>query len=326
MTADPYYYKSEPFDLSEYSIPEEIFSYIEVNESGNTYNFEVREIVIGTITSGGLTKLSGSGDFDEELTIEVKCIPYAFHEYAVTSAVLVYITPEYKGEPIVYSGIEPITGIDTLSAFDNDYTAENFSKLDLTGCGEVKFNQDSIYWSIAEEMRELYLPSKCTIEDNAFPGSSFIALEKVVFSPNTELTIGASAFNSCTNLKSINLENTNLTVINVRAFSDCTSLTQVTIPQSVTTIGAAAFYNCEKLTIVYILPRSTAWAVGAPSIDQYAFYGCGSAVGSGELDVFFMDEPNAFSGFESSTYPSYAKGHWSGSTYLWNPTTVQWEE
>ena len=164
-----YYYKSEPFDLSEYYIPTEI----EVAQGANTYGFDVREIVINNITYpvAGLTTLAGSGDFEEELTIEVKCIPYAFHIYDVTSAVLVYITPEYKGEPIVYSGIEPITGIDTLSAFDNDYTAENFSKLDLTGCGEVRFNQDSIYWSIAEEMRELYLPSKCTIEDNTFPGA-----------------------------------------------------------------------------------------------------------------------------------------------------------
>ena len=323
--ADPYYYKSEPFDLSEYDSFPTITSSINVDG----YEFDIKAIEIDSITypATSLTTLAGSGDFDGDLTIEVKCKPYGVKETTMPagggSAAEIAISPEYKGEKIEYTAY-PITGIVPLTAVSgSSYT--NTLKLDLTGCGEVNFNVYSIDSSISEEMRELYLPSKCTIGVNTFPGSYFTALEKVVFSPNTELTIGASAFNGCAKLESINLENTNLAVIDDYAFSSCTSLTQVTIPQSVTAIGAAAFYNCSNLAIVYILPRSTAWAVGAPSIDQYAFYGCGSAVGSGELDVFFMDDPNAFSGFESSTYPSYAKGRWGTATYSWNPSTVQWE-
>ena len=64
----------------------------------------------------------------------------------------------------------------------------------------------------------------------------------------------------------VNIPNS-VTSIGGGAFSGCSGLTSVTIPNSVTSIGEYAFYGCIGLTSVTI-PNSVT------SIGEYAFYGC----------------------------------------------------
>ena len=114
----------------------------------------------------------------------------------------------------------------------------------------------------------------------AFAGCS--SLETIVISNNIE-EIGENVFENCTNLSNVSTpmkavsyipkENLETVVITsgeiVEGFSGCTSLESVTIPDSIISIGNAAFVDCDSLTSI-TLPNSVT------SIGNYAFQGCSS--------------------------------------------------
>ena len=136
--------------------------------------------------------------------------------------------------------------------------------------------------------------------DSAFSGCS--SLNSVTI-PNSVMSIGDSAFKNCSSLSSVTIPDS-VTSIEGNPFSGCSSLTDITvseqnknyssedgvlfnkdktelvsypsgknksynIPNSVTSIGESAFYNCSSLNSVTIPD-------GVTSIGNYAFYNCSS--------------------------------------------------
>ena len=122
--------------------------------------------------------------------------------------------------------------------------------------------------------------------------------------PDSVTSIGYAAFNDCDSLTNLRVDTNNpnysssddgkilynkdktkliaypsatgdvtipdsVTSIGRSAFSGCSSLTSVVIPDSVTSIGSSAFYGCSSLTSVTIGDSVT-------SIGEGAFYGCSS--------------------------------------------------
>ncbi|GBU26568.1 hypothetical protein R84B8_00078 [Treponema sp. R8-4-B8] len=82
--------------------------------------------------------------------------------------------------------------------------------------------------------------------------------------------IGSWAFSNCDSLTSVTIPNS-VTSIGTYAFSDCNSLTSVTIPNSVTSIGGGVFTYCISLTNVTIPNNIT-------SIEDGTFSFCSSLI------------------------------------------------
>ncbi len=81
-------------------------------------------------------------------------------------------------------------------------------------------------------------------------------------------SIGVSAFSGCSSLTSITIPD-GVTSIGSSAFYGCSGLTSITIPDGVTSIGGSTFRGCSSLTSITIPD-------GVTTIGNYAFYGCSS--------------------------------------------------
>ena len=116
---------------------------------------------------------------------------------------------------------------------------------------------------------------------NPYNYTSYVPnIETVNFAPNSQCTsIGNSAFSGCSGLTSITIPE-GVTSIGDDAFAYCSGLIEITIPDSVTSIGSNMFYNCGGLTSITI-------GEGVTSIGSSAFYGC-----SGLTSVYYLGDVN----------------------------------
>ena len=145
---------------------------------------------------------------------------------------------------------------------------------------------DGIYYNLVSKGKI----AEVTEGDGKYSGSITIPSSiKVNDAKYTVTSIGKSAFSFCTGLTSITIPNS-VTSIGESAFFNCSSLTSITIPNSVTSIESGAFRLCSSLTSITIPNSVTSIVWGCfsgcssltsvtipnsvTSIDMVAFEGC----------------------------------------------------
>ena len=131
----------------------------------------------------------------------------------------------------------------------------------VTSIGEWAFKETGVYNDEANWENGVLYIDNCLISAKESISGDYIIKE------GTRL-IASSAFYGCSSLTSITIPQS-VTTIGEQAFAYCFSLTSITIPNSVTTIGSSAFYYCSSLTSVTI-PNSVI------TIGNYAFNNCSS--------------------------------------------------
>ena len=132
-------------------------------------------------------------------------------------------------------------------------------KFDTNGDGELSYKEAAKVTEIRGEDSDISFFGDYTLAITSFDELQyFIGIKR----------IGNYAFTRCSSLTSVTIPDS-VTTIGDCAFRVCSSLTSVTIPDSVTTIGYRAFYYCSSLTSVTIPDSVT-------SIGGSAFVGCSS--------------------------------------------------
>lgn len=119
-------------------------------------------------------------------------------------------------------------------------------------CFDNLANIESVVISGAVDVPE-YMFEKCT------------GLKKVILK-NGILSVGKGAFNGCSSLENVTFQNVSLKKINTSTFFDCSALTSVEVPDTVTEIEYAAFSHSGI--------RSVRLPENLTAIGDYAFTDC----------------------------------------------------
>ena len=120
--------------------------------------------------------------------------------------------------------------------------------------------RDGIVWTYT------VVSGKARIDDVGTAISGDLTIPTILGGYNVNV-IGSNAFSSCTGLTSVTIPE-GVTSIGNYAFQGCSSLTSVTIPSSVTSIGMSAFSGCKAIRELTILPIEYEYSVDSTSFES----------------------------------------------------------
>lgn len=124
--------------------------------------------------------------------------------------------------------------------------------------------------------------------------------------------IGESAFEGCSNIKTIDFSETLIAAVSKRTFANCTSLKEITLPYTLNVIESEAFLNCTSLEKIIIKGdifridkdafmncqnlKSIVFEDNVKTISEYSFHKCESLVEIKFKKHLYEIKENAFEG------------------------------
>lgn len=239
------------------------------------------------------TKINSVGIFQNVVDIEEK----AFHETDFFKAAGGFV---YIGKVLYYDnskggGYTADTRVVSIAPYAFEST--QYATLDLGGFSNLKYIESFAFANNANIV-EVTLPASLSeIKDSAFKGSS---IKKINLSGCSNISrIWQYAFADCKNLDTITFATFTSTddmavklAINDYAFSGCTALVTLNLPENLGTLDSYAFKGCTKLTTVnfvanakFITPETTEGGTDPAPAAAYDPAGLVTTIGDGA----FMD-------------------------------------
>ena len=209
-----------------------------------------------------MAKVPPLSDFEYELTEDMEGVKITKYK---GEALHVLIPNEIEGLPVVELGDYSFSSRKKMETIIIPDTVKKIGRYVFYFCDKLKNIRLSKaitsivegMFSSCESLEEFIIPDHIiNIESSAFSHTGIISIylpDRITFrskSYSEEYEISTFVFNSCKNLKKVRLPSS-ITVIGDKMFSRCTSLQNIILPEGLTRIGESAFADCPftELTI-----------------------------------------------------------------------------